>query len=561
MPGEAVLALISSWSGELGGQPLIVKSTKFVSAEVFLTNDDIPRGLVTQLQVHFMFSRGGDVYTEVDLHTFVKQGSLRAWGVFGLWLILLASFTISTPLKALASLRSGVFMSHMLRFSVLIEWGILVQGWLIVGMLALERIDITTFSGRWETYWQERQSVELQRLMKFDEDQTRQLFGGFDRLQAVETWARVFVADYHLVLLMRLLLATRGQPRLAILVNTISEGLTDLGHLCVVFALILPAFVMTGHIIFGSTMEEFATFKGSFGYVAQIVFQREYQWDDLVVSADALIVWLWVWSLVILVVLVIMSIVLAMIFDQYGQVRNTVCAEDTLWNTAQRLLIQLKEQSDWWSGHDLLLQISTLDQDEAVDASKLKDICHGIPHKQVKMLLEAADKKLERAAVFRPDRTLLPQATATILIGVNELRAAVRLLREPLGNVARKERSSTANSGPAFKPAGDVGEDPTMQMSLDKDVKESEDPQARNAATLLESRPPKQQKASSAGSVPVETAPPKSEPTGQVPLWAQEGLLKFLRQQPARLDAMYKEMAEIQEHLEREGLISTDDLD
>ena len=88
--------------------------------------------------------------------------------------------------------------------------------------------------------------------------------------------------------------------------------------------------------------KEFATLKGSFGYTLQIVLQRQYNFDDLTVR-DLWTSAIWVWSLMVLVVMVVMNIVLAMVFDTFGEVRAQVANQDTLWSTAVRIGTQLRQ--------------------------------------------------------------------------------------------------------------------------------------------------------------------------------------------------------------------------
>merc|ERR1719316_1004378 len=126
------------------------------------------------------------------------------------------------------------------------------------------------------------------------------------------------------------------------------DSMTDLFHLLLVGIVIFIAYVIAGHILFGKRIEEFSTVEGALAYTMQILLQREFDFQRLSME-DFWTVCIWVYTFVILVVLVLVNIVLAMIFDTYGEVRANVNDKDSIISTIRRIIVQGKIGQRWFS--------------------------------------------------------------------------------------------------------------------------------------------------------------------------------------------------------------------
>jgi hypothetical protein len=528
---EDVQAKLSEWAQASGeGTQLLSKSTLFLTCEAILKNDDIGNGLTTQVFVHFVFSRGGHIYNAVEMRSMTQKNSMMALGVLFLWVVLMMGFTFYTPFRAFSALKHGACLAHFIRFSNFFEWVILLWGWVILASLGQSFMMNSQFLDDYDKYLDMRHQADLRTLVEFDESWLRRFslqvraFGGLDN-QLVTA-----VAMYHLVLIFRFLVASRGQRRLAIVVNTIAQGFEDIMHLTVVLLLMILAYVFSGHILFGARMQDFSTTWGSWGYVFQIVSQREYQWDDLIAGHNSIIVAIWLWSLFLVVILVVLNLVLAMVFDSYNEVRTSVTDKDTIWHTGLRLFYQLQSLSTWVTHQELrgrLYHWSKDTKDDKVDVHKLKQICPKIPSAQLDLLFEDCQNRI-KSTVERGRKNMLSEAIASILLGTEDLRRGVRMMKDwrqgisyfgGPGDVLEEDIS-----GEQFSTSGSLKlEGAQSTKTAEKEVEGFESP--RESSETPED--------------------PKAMPS-EAPFWVSSGLMRHLRASSQQMENMYIDIAQIE---------------
>ncbi|CAK0884459.1 unnamed protein product, partial [Prorocentrum cordatum] len=153
MTQDEVQARLSEWARASGeGTQLLSKSTLFLTCEAILKNDDIGNGLTTQVYVHFVFSRGGHIYSAVEMRSMTQKNSMLALGVLFLWVLLMLGFTFYTPFRAFSALKHGACLSHFLRFSNFFEWVILLWGWAILAMFGQEFLLNRQFLADYDDY-------------------------------------------------------------------------------------------------------------------------------------------------------------------------------------------------------------------------------------------------------------------------------------------------------------------------------------------------------------------------------------------------------------------------
>ncbi|CAK0862971.1 unnamed protein product [Prorocentrum cordatum] len=526
---EEVQNKLSAWAQATGeGTQLLSKSTLFLTCEAILKNDDIGNGLTTQVFVHFVFSRGGHIYNAVEMRSMTQRNSLMALGVLFLWVVLMLGFTFYTPFRAFSALKHGACLAHFLRFSNFFEWVILIWGWVILASLFQSFVMNSQFLDDYDKYLEMRDQADLRTLVEFDESWLRRFslqvreFGGLDN-QLVTA-----VAMYHLVLIFRFLVASRGQRRLALVVNTIIQGFEDIMHLTVVLLLMILAYVFSGHILFGARMQDFSTVWGSWGYVFQIVGQREYQWDDLIAGHNSIIVMIWLWSLFLVVILVVLNLVLAMVFDSYNEVRTSVTDKDTIWHTGLRLFYQLQSLSTWTTHQEIrgrLYNWSKEHKEDKVDMYKLRAICPKMPSAQLDLLFEDCQNRI-KSTVERGRKNMLSEAIASILLGTEELRRGVRMMKDWRQGVSYFDGPGDVLegdvSGEQFSGSGSLKVEPTQSpKTAEKEVLDS--PCESNETP----------------------ADPKAMPS-EAPFWVSSGLMRHLRASSQHMENMYIDISQIE---------------
>merc|ERR1719245_2285129 len=128
------------------------------------------------------------------------------------------------------------------------------------------------------------------------------------------------------------------------------------------------------------------------GYCLQIVFQREYNYD-LMTQENLTAVTFWIVTFVVMLILIMVNLMLAMIFDSYGVVRDGVLKEQTMWNLCRRLLTQFRLQSAWSSNTDLMVKLSTLPVEDSPTLASVKMMFPDIAETQLDIVFQHATNR------------------------------------------------------------------------------------------------------------------------------------------------------------------------
>merc|ERR1719469_318194 len=155
-----------------------------------------------------------------------------------------------------------------------------------------------------------------------DEEKIEQLFTVASTASEGLAQLRVVFAQYSVVLMFRFFVSFGSQPRLAIVLKTMRNVLMDFFHFLIVFLPTFLAYVISGNLVFGRRVEDFATIKGSFAACFRIAMESEYDWAEL--SEEYF--WaaaVWAWSFMLLIVLIFLNMVLAIVLDIYNETRET----------------------------------------------------------------------------------------------------------------------------------------------------------------------------------------------------------------------------------------------
>lgn len=426
----------------------LTRETLFLSLEAVIHNDELERRIATLAIITFRFSRGGGIYVTSSFSSISRNSELKVFVLLCTWITSLVVTTIMAGVSAGRAFGASQFVSHMLRCWNVLDWFLVGYGFVILGVLGIELLGISSFNHEYAQYREDRNRQADDELPVFDATRFKDVLDSMSRTSYVTGLLQIIVADYHVVLLARYVLASRGQPRLAIVVNTLRKAATDLFHLALVSALVFSAFMFSGHILFGRGMEEFATLEGAAAECTYILFSREYEWTRF--TAEGVFAGqIWVWSFLVVVVLVLVNVILAMIFGTYNEVRNEVNDQDTVLKTLQGILAKLRQSSNWVPNVQLMRLADG--GDETLCVSKLKENFPNIPHAQVKHLFVDAKQRLE-LVIVRGNRNAWPESMAGLLSGIDQLRRAIGLMSLPVGREAFPDRGSGFESLPSVPP-------------------------------------------------------------------------------------------------------------
>merc|ERR1719387_1099448 len=94
-----------------------------------------------------------------------------------------------------------------------------------------------------------------------------QLEAFYDSVQAMVGQERSFRSSlffYPVLVMLRLFKSFNAQPRLGIVTRTLSRSANDMAHFLLVFMTIFISFTVSGTVLFGQDLGDFATFPRAF---------------------------------------------------------------------------------------------------------------------------------------------------------------------------------------------------------------------------------------------------------------------------------------------------------
>eukprot|EP00929_Paragymnodinium_shiwhaense_P108313 TRINITY_DN74630_c0_g1_i1.p1 TRINITY_DN74630_c0_g1~~TRINITY_DN74630_c0_g1_i1.p1 ORF type:complete len:1106 (+),score=248.09 TRINITY_DN74630_c0_g1_i1:83-3400(+) len=411
---------------------LVREATRTISTTALVLNDNLGRRLLTFVNIEFIFSRGGTVFTDVRLVTApLGQNTSPTYLFLGpCWIVCLIAFTWILLRRGYKQANKGGLMSEMTSFWNLSELLVVGVGWVVCCVWLLEQATVREMQTSLDNFLalraQQGGSTEFTATETEAFESLRS--ASAETAEAMET-AGSLVANYHVLLILRFFLAVRGQPRLALVLHTVTRAAQDLFHLMVVILIIFLAYAVSGMVLFGRRMQQFSSFKSSIATCFQITMERQYPWDDFT-EQDFWTSFMWVWSFILMLVTVLVNIFLAMIFESYSHVRAYVVSGSTVWTSAKHLMNHMKHQlgvvkenSHWISNDELVAAINAL-RCKQITPWMLKDHLPSMSTKQVNYLFNVASEKVDNALLHKHDGSL-PDMLASALLGLLRLYQAI----------------------------------------------------------------------------------------------------------------------------------------
>merc|ERR1719183_1188871 len=134
---------------------VIQDTTLTFGTQALILNTNLGHDMLSSVAFEFSIHRGGHIFTEVKIIslmlTTVLSSAVQSV-LFVLWVLALASFSFIFLARAYIRWKQGRLRSHFLGFRNLLEWGIILWGWMVFGMFVLERSMITSLKDDIQEY-------------------------------------------------------------------------------------------------------------------------------------------------------------------------------------------------------------------------------------------------------------------------------------------------------------------------------------------------------------------------------------------------------------------------
>eukprot|EP00931_Biecheleriopsis_adriatica_P021084 TRINITY_DN13896_c0_g1_i1.p1 TRINITY_DN13896_c0_g1~~TRINITY_DN13896_c0_g1_i1.p1 ORF type:complete len:969 (+),score=169.77 TRINITY_DN13896_c0_g1_i1:45-2951(+) len=145
------------------------------------------------------------------------------------------------------------------------------------------------------------------------------------------------LAAYPFMVIFRLFKAFSAQPRLALVTNTLVAAAVDLFHFGFVFLTVFLLFTVSGIVLFGHSMQEFAEFFIAADTCFHILL-GDFDWEEMR-KAGRMPAGVWFWMYMWMVEIVMFNMLLAIVTDIYTEVRGSISGEaSTMWKQAHDLV-------------------------------------------------------------------------------------------------------------------------------------------------------------------------------------------------------------------------------
>merc|ERR1719316_190491 len=131
-------------------------------------------------------------------------------------------------------------------------------------------------------------------------------------------YQRLALFWYSLIILLRFLKGFRGQPRVAMIAETLKFASIDLAHFLIIFCAVFISFALGGFILFGPHLEEWSSFVLAVTTAFRLLLGSAADYYKLHQVSPIVAAW-WYWTYILLVVFVMLNLLVALIIDEDGQ--------------------------------------------------------------------------------------------------------------------------------------------------------------------------------------------------------------------------------------------------
>jgi hypothetical protein len=336
-------------------------STVALRLTALYANTDLHAPWIVQVKIDLQFSRGGGVFTYLDMNSFStsfwgsNSNSIVFAGLFIGSLIIstwslrhqFLQFKLDRDIKILVNGANGVTLISV------------IFGWITIVLYIVKYQRLASVSDALRNYSNDDSDVGALEL----HEATNVLVGLLVSL-------RSFIAVATLAFNLRAFVSLQFQPRLAVVIRTLIESSSDMFHFMIIMFCTVLAFAFSGVILYGKRLQDFATLWAAVMTCFKIMMENEFKWSEL--SADqATYASALMWTLVYLCigVVLLLNMVLAIIMDVYQEVRQesgdsmTMIADAIYlyrnfwyrkqWITERKILTALNDMPNYITKNDL----------------------------------------------------------------------------------------------------------------------------------------------------------------------------------------------------------------
>jgi len=372
--------------------------TQWVAANAFLINPDL--GVYCHVSVQFFFSTGGDMTPAVKISTFVAEPYqfMSVIAVDAFFFVCLVLSTVQFYFGVGHAVHEG-YLPRKLQdkwfyydfilvhsgFMVLLFWAVLYFRMDAIKTLMIEEVKaqgtVTPINmpGAMDPGTVERSMF----LINF-----HNVINDFSEY-ARSYWTMLCL--YMLLTLAGFLRSFKAQPRLNMLSETLFFCFSDVMHLMIVMVLFWIGFAVSGMLIFGRRVFEFATLNRALHTTFNMIL-GDWDWDKMSDEYWSLVS-VWHGSLVMVFIMLLLNMLMAIVMDHYGNVKAAAHVSDPVWVQMYNYVKEYKKTKEWCSAsvlEQIIREYWVVYRVDRMDAAKLQRVVPGISKDQAEWLVKEA---------------------------------------------------------------------------------------------------------------------------------------------------------------------------
>lgn len=295
---------------------------------------NVELNVFSMLQIHFVLHRGG--WIQQDISVYPLRGDVYySWGlIFAdiIWLTFVALLIWQALAHAYDEYKHGLIYYWATDVFTILDWvgvGFSIVVAVYFAVLATQ-LDSFTSSANGLGFMPAQNGIDAAMSWKtryilqnwqYDKD-TQTLFDSFNIVREMTDWHRFIALLYNSIQVLRFFRGFEGQPRIAVLLQTINQVQNFLIHYVIIFVVCMASFMVAGYLLLGEQLGQWSTLGKATGSCFRLLFGKfDYEefYDVAPISAT-----IWFFSFLIVMVFLLLGVLTAAILHQYLTVRSEV---------------------------------------------------------------------------------------------------------------------------------------------------------------------------------------------------------------------------------------------
>jgi len=319
---ERMWSLMENQWLDLDSQNVVVEAV-FLNSEV---------SVYTHLTVSFFLHRGGWIEQEITVDP-LRGDVYHHWFVIFLdliWGVLMFGLMIQTAFQAYEEYKTGLISLYFRDMLSWLDWLSILFGVLLSVYFWQLTIQLKTFTnsildvGEMPRY-AVSQAPDFERVaMVLENDKYQQqvsdIFENFNTLSRSTVYHRLCAFWYSLIVVARFFRGFSGQPRIAVLLQTLMLYADFMLHYLVVFVITFASFAVGGYVLFGEQLGGWSTFGDAVASLFLVLFGH-FSYEDFH-SVAPVTAPFWFIAFFISTGLLLLGLLTAAVLYQYLDVRE-----------------------------------------------------------------------------------------------------------------------------------------------------------------------------------------------------------------------------------------------